>query len=121
MARIRSIKPVACRSRKLAALTDGGERLWWRMQVHADDEGRLEDDPEMIGHDAVPLLGWSPDLVDALLGEMAEVGLIQRYHHGERPLIQVVNFTAYQKPNRRTPSEWPAPNGTRPHDMKAEQ
>lgn len=100
----------------MAALSSDAERLWWRMQCHADDEGRLEDDPEMIGHDAVPLLGWEVYRVSELLAEMADVALIQRYEADGRRLIQILNFTDYQKPNRRTPSEWPAPVDTKRHE-----
>ena len=117
MARIRSIHFNACGSNKLADLSDAAERLWWRMQGHCDDEGRIEDDPRLIRAAAVPLLDWTTDHVDELLGEMADVGLIDRYQADEHRVIQVREWTTYQHPQRPTPSRWPAaPNGTKAHD-----
>lgn len=116
MARIRSIHFNACGSNKLADLSDGAERLWWRMQGHCDDEGRLEDDPRLIRAAAVPLLDWSIELVDEYLTEMATAGLIVRYQADDHRVLQVVQWSTYQHPQKPRPSRWPAaPNGTKPH------
>ncbi len=111
MAKIRSIHPTACDSRKLAAISSDAERLFWRLQCHCDDAGRIEDEPAIIGAKCVPLIGWSADRIDVLLAELAsvegtpgtETGLLVRYATEGRHWIEIRLFRKHQRP--RWPKE----------------
>lgn len=109
MARIRSIHPDACKSRKLARLSPEAERCFWRLQVHCDDDGRCEDDPQLL---AALLFSMqrevTADDMDGWLFELAEVGLIVRYGDDE-PALSVHQFRIYQKPRHPQESKLPEP------------
>lgn len=109
MARIRSIHPNACKSRKLARSSAEAERCYWRLQPHCDDEGRVEDEPDVLASllfqanrdiDAADADGW--------LEELAQVGLIVRYSYDTRRVIQVCDWDAYQHPQKPKKSALPA-------------
>lgn len=111
MARIRSIHPDACKSRKLARVSAEAERCFWRLQVHCDDAGRAEDDPELLaGQMFLVQRDVSPDDVDAWLWELAAAGLIVRYQVDGLPYLAVEKFAHYQKPRHRQPSTLPDPS-----------
>lgn len=108
MARIRSIHPDACDSKKLSAVTADAERLYWRLQTHCDDAGRCEDNPRLIHARCLPLVDdWTPRGVDSTLEELAEAGLIHRYTDSEGVgVVQVTRWDEYQHPNRPKPSKY---------------
>ena len=109
MARIRSIPPDACDSEKLAQLSHAAERLFWRFQTHCDDDGRCDDNVRLIAAKCVPLLDWDHSLVDGLLDELEQVGLLVRYEVAGKRYVQVAQWDRFQKPRkpqrgkRRTP------------------
>jgi hypothetical protein len=108
MARIRSIYPEACRSRKLAALTPAAERCWWRLQVHLDDEGRAEDEPDTFASLLFQVMrDVTPGMVDRWLWEMAEAGLIDRYEVNGTNYLAVVRWSDFQHPQK--PKRSPIP------------
>lgn len=111
MARIRSIHPEACDSEKLAELSDGAERLYWRLQTHCDDEGRCDDDPRIIRARCATLLDWSTREVDALIDEMADLGLVVRYEVRGRRYIEVTQWGRFQHPQRPTKGARPGADG----------
>lgn len=100
MARIRSIHPDACDSEKLARLSDPGERLFWRLQTHCDDDGRCDDNVRLIAAKCVPLLDWTSDDVNDLLDELEYVGLLVRYEVAGKGYVQVVQWDRFQKPRK---------------------
>lgn len=115
MARIRSIHPDACKSRKLARSSGDAERTYFRLQIHCDDEGRVEDETDVLA--ALMFQAGAPDgeggtgpvqaeQADRWLAELHAVGLILRYQVAGLRLIQVVGWR--QRPNRPTPSALPA-------------
>lgn len=112
MARIRSIHPEACDSEKLAELSDGAERLYWRLQTHCDDDGICEDNPKVIRARCATLLDWSVSDVDGFLEEFVQVGLAQRYEAVGRRWVYVEQFARFQKPQRPTRGVRPFPDGT---------
>lgn len=122
MARIRSIHPNACQSDKLAQASDGAERCYWRLQVHCDDDGRAEDHPRLLaGLMFVLNDDITGDTVDLWLTELADLGLIVRYESGGKRYLAVVQWHSYQRPQKKKPSDLPAPpspgssrSGTRP-------
>src|SRR6267378_4935917 len=52
----RIIREVGLTSRKLAAISDFGERLYWRLYQAADDFGRFHGDPKLILARCFPLM-----------------------------------------------------------------
>ena len=118
MARIRSIHPNACDSRKLALISSDAERLYWRLQTHCDDAGRCEDDPQLIWARCAPLVpDWDAIKVDELLWQLSDHGLIVRYESatGTRvgQYLWITAWSDYQHPQRPTPSKLPDPESSR--------
>lgn len=108
MAKIRSISPNACESVRLGQISDGAERLYWRLQTHCDDAGRAADDPRVIwGQCCIQIEAWTPATVDQHLAELHEIGLIVRYQADGRRYLEVDQFTRFQHPKRPTPSKLP--------------
>lgn len=110
MARIRSIHPDACDSRKLAAVSSDAERLFWRLITHCDDHGRCEDDPRLIWARCGPLVpGWDQAKVDALLESLARNGLLVRYVADGLRVLEVHKWGTYQHPQRRGATKYASP------------
>lgn len=108
MAKIRSISPNACESVRLGQITDGAERLYWRLQTHCDDDGRHIDDPRVIwGACCIQIAGWTAELVDQLLDELHTIGLVHRYQVDGRHYLEVDQFTRFQHPKYRQKSTLP--------------
>lgn len=112
MPRIRSIHPDACRSRKLAAVSAEAERVYWRLQPHCDDEGRVEDEPDMLASVMFQVQrSITPEMVDLWLWELHEADLIDRYEAGGSFFIEVRRWKDYQHPQRPKPSPIPPAPG----------
>lgn len=110
MLRIRSIHYDAFKSSKLARLSAEAERTWWRIQCLCDDDGRAEDDVEVICGVVFPKRrDFTPEDVDAWLEELHEVGLITRYEVDGRRFFAVAQWHEYQHPRRPQTSKIPAP------------
>jgi hypothetical protein len=108
--RIRSIHHAALQSRKLAALTGDAERCWWRLQCACDDDGRVEDDPEVLASLLFQVMrSVTEEQVDGWLAEMADLGLIVRYEVDGRACLAVVDWHDKQKPRRPQSSSLPEP------------
>jgi len=110
MLRIRSIHYDAFKSSKLAVLSAEAERCWWRLQCVCDDDGRCEDDPEVIASLLfLKRRDITPEQVDRWLGEMADAGLIVRYVVDGDRFVSVCQWKRFQKPRRPNTSNFPAP------------
>lgn len=107
MARTRLIRAEACHDEAVASCKPVARLVWAYLPCHADREGRLEDKPFALKLAILPL-----DAVDmsAVLGELANVGLIQRYEVDGRRYIQIRTFAKHQDPHAREASSIiPAP------------
>lgn len=94
----------------MAQLSPEGERCFWRLQTHCDDEGRCENNPRLINAALFPLNDdTSPGMVELWVKEMERVGLVVRYSVDGRHYLQVIGFDKFQKPRHPTPSKIPAP------------
>jgi len=112
MARIRSIHPQARKSGKLAELSDGAERTFWRLITECDDAGRTEDNATLLSATLYPLVSRiDPPAVEGHLGELEAVGMIHRYERDGHTYLQVHDFTDWQKPRRPNSSKIPPPDG----------
>lgn len=110
MPRIRSIHPDACKSRKLAACSAEAERAYWRLQPHCDDEGRCEDDPDMLASVMFQVQrDITPQQLDRWLTELQLVGLVRRYEARGVRVVLVERWNDYQHPQKPKKSSLPAP------------
>lgn len=111
----RDLKETNRRSPSLQALSDGAERLWYRLITSVDDFGRMEADPEVVFttcFQRVPK-GWTIAKVRTCLHELAsanngEQPLITIYCVGSRWYLQITSAdrTIYR---RAKDSKYPAP------------
>lgn len=109
MPRKRIIDPAFWTDAKIVQLPFQFRLLFIGLWNLADDEGRLESNLGDISNRLFPR-----DEVDIETGidYLAALGLIQVYSDGtyEEPLVQIVNFTKYQKISHATPSKLPKAN-----------
>lgn len=97
MARARNIKPGFFRNADLVELPFEARLLFIGLWTIADRSGRMEDRPKQIKMELFP--ADSVD-VDALLDELASIGVVARYSHDGKRYLQVVNFSKHQNPHK---------------------
>ena len=110
MARIRSIHPDLHRDKTLATMSANAERTFVRLWCHLDDEGRGEDDPDLLKADLYPRhRDMDADAIDRDLNELAAAGLLIRYEvDGERYLAcKPETWQRYQRPQKKQESKLP--------------
>ncbi len=98
-------------SRSLASLSDGAERLFWRILAQTDAWGRMRGEPVKVRVLCVPMLDWTDAAVGSYLTELQEAKRVQLYEDGEDIVLQVTDFERHQsRPLRnRGDSRFPAP------------
>lgn len=82
----RIIHERACQSPTLDRLSDGAERLFWRLTSKADDQGRFDADARSLLASCFPLrIGRLPARkVECWRSELARVGLVDLYQASDR-------------------------------------
>ena len=110
----RLIKESSCISDTLNALSDFGERFWWRLTVNCDDYGRCDARPAVLKSKLFPLADdRTPADMTTAIHELSSVGLITVYSVEGRPYLQIVTWGKHQR-IRAKRSKYPAPEeGTR--------
>lgn len=103
----RIIRDRGLRSRKLAAASDFGERLYWRLYQAVDDFGRFEADPRIIKGECFSLTDHTPDAIKAGRDEIADLGLLVHYRLVEDEFVQITKF---EQRLRAKQSRFPGPN-----------
>jgi hypothetical protein len=111
--RIRSVHPDLHRDKTLAQVSASAERTFVRLWCHLDDDGRGEDDPELLKADLYPRhsdMGHAE--IETDLQELARLGLIVRYKvDGERLLCcKPETWSKYQRPQKKKDSDLPGPD-----------
>jgi len=93
---------------QLDILSDGAERLYWRLILAADDFGRFEADPRIVKADCFPLKidSLRTATVEKWLDEIEKAGLVKFYSVLNRGYGQFITFD----PPRAAKSKFPAPN-----------
>lgn len=110
MPRIRSVHPDLHRDRTLAQTSASAERTFVRLWCHLDDDGRGEDDPDLLKADLYPRhRDMTPDAIEADLQELAKLGLIVRYRVDGVPYLacKPETWSAYQRPQKKQDSKLP--------------
>jgi hypothetical protein len=113
--RIRSMHPNLLISRRFSDLSDKADVLFLRLQMCCDDEGRCLADTELLKAWLFPLRSRVTPLdIEDGLTELAVAGLVYRYEHESRELLEVADWDEFQTPRRRYPSDYPpAPQNPR--------
>jgi hypothetical protein len=106
----RIIRHSALTSRSLDQLSDGAERLWWRLTLVADDHGRFDADPRIVLAGCFPLRSgeMALDTIAGWLDELEQAGGIVRYEVESHMYGQFVKWAEYQRPPRYK-SRYPDP------------
>ncbi|GAF81266.1 unnamed protein product, partial [marine sediment metagenome] len=108
--KIRSIKPEFWDDADLAQADPHVTLLFIALWNHADDNGRLEDDPRKIWRQAMALRpSASPATVHGWLDELNALGKLVRYGIDGKQYIAICTWDRHQHPNRPRPSQFPAP------------
>jgi hypothetical protein len=106
----RIIRDSALTSYSLDQLSDGAERLWWRLTLVADDWGRFNADPRVVCSTCFPLraVELDPTVILTWMDELQAVGGIHRYEVNGHQYGYFVNWPQYQRPARYK-SKFPNP------------
>ena len=111
MARIRTIKPEAFRSRTIKKLSYPARWTFFGLLVQVDDKGRAMDDIDLIRADVYPL---EMDEVSAKDVEMhieelssPSIDMVCRYSVDGQRFLHVINFGKHQRINRASESHIP--------------
>lgn len=99
MARIRSLHPGLCTSEEYMALSIPAKAVWPPLWTEADDHGVFEWKPITLKARLMPA-----DNVDmaALLGELQEKGVVQRFTDSGRDYGIIKGFCKWQRPKQPT-------------------
>lgn len=105
----RVIRDVGLTSRKLAAASDFGERLYWRLYQAVDDFGRFYGDPAIIRARCCPLMLDHKSESDVRIARdhLASLGLIVLYRAGTEEVVQI---TKWEQRVRANKSRFPSPD-----------
>ena len=94
MPKIRGIKPEFWTDEKVVEVSPIARLLFIGLWTYACDNGHIEDRPRQI---KLRILPADAEDVDALLGELKDVGLIER----DAGWITIPTLTEHQKPDKR--------------------
>lgn len=106
----RIIRDSARTSPTLDQLSDGAERLFWRLTTVADDKGRFEADPRLLLASCFPLKVevLKVATVADWFAELVGVGLVQVYEVAGRLYAAFLTWAKYQRV-RKYGSKFPEP------------
>lgn len=125
MARGRMIDKVIILSKKINAVSEGAENLYYRLYVNTDDYGRFHADPKIIKGQIYTLRNVSIPTIKKRLAELIEVrgdkkkdyGLIEVYKSGGELYLEIIDFEGHQpfRKDYKRKHEFPM-SGTKPNE-----
>ncbi len=84
-------------SKKLRKISDGAERLYWRMHRASDPYGTLDADAESLGMTCTPNIpGWDDQKLADALAELVAAELVIVWADGEAEWAHLVGFDTHQ-------------------------
>ena len=101
----RKIHSCCCHGMRINSLTDFEERLFWRLNLVADDYGVFHADPRIVRGACIPLLDRPVKDVQDALDNLEKSGLIWIFCSQECQYLRICDFERFQS----------APNGKRVH------
>jgi len=91
------IDKVIILSRKINAISEGAENLYYRVYVNTDDFGLFHADPEILKGQIYTLRkNISIETIEDRLKELSEIELIKLYKHNGETYLEVVDFEKHQ-------------------------
>ncbi len=122
----RALSANAPRSRKLSAVSDAAERLYWRMLCVTDPYGTLPGDPVDVKIACFPGTKHTADDCRRLTGQLAKAGLVETWTDDDGTTwVHLIGFDRFQpyefrrkRRHRRSPvppsQRWTPPGQTPP-------
>jgi len=106
----RQIKESARTSPTLARLSDGAERLAWRLLTTTDDFGLFLADPDTVRNTCFPLLTeqWSRERTIECLNELGGAGMVGFYRDRDRVYGKFLRFSEHNRLRAKHP-KYPTP------------
>ncbi|MBE9509106.1 MAG: hypothetical protein IMY86_13800 [Chloroflexi bacterium] len=106
----RILRACSLSSPSLDQLSDGGERLFFRLTLIADDYGRFEGDPRVVAAKCYPLraVGMDINYIKAHYAELEQADLIRCYTSNGRRYGYFPTWADHQR-LRRGQSKYPTP------------
>jgi hypothetical protein len=99
-------------SRSFAKLSLEAKVLWPMLIAAADDQGRLDADPQVVKWGVCPNVNEiDTEAIQRLMQEMQQQGMILTYDEEGKQYAQLVKWWTYQAPSYARPSDFPAPFG----------
>lgn len=96
MARGRMIDKVIILSKKLNAVSEGAENLYYRIYVNTDDFGRFHADPKILKGQIYTLRNISSATIEKRLNELIKIGLFNVYKNDDEYYLEIVGFEKHQ-------------------------
>lgn len=113
----RAMNANAPRSRKLSAVSDAAERLYWRMLAATDPYGTLPGDPVDVKIACFPGTKHTADDCRRLTGQLAKAGLVETWSEDDGTtwvhLIGFDRFQPYEFRRKRRDRRSPVPPSQR--------
>lgn len=112
MARGRMIDKVIILSKKINAISEGAENLYYRIYVSTDDFGLFHADPKILKGQIYTLRSITVATIEKRLTELIEIGLIRVYENNSEKYLEIVDFEKHQtfRKDYVRKYEYPKPN-----------
>jgi hypothetical protein len=112
MARGRMLDKVVILSKKVNAISEGAENLFYRINTCADDYGRYYAEPAILKGQVYTLRKISLKEIVKRMDEIWQIKLIELYQANGEKYLQINEFEKHQifKADRPKKKEYPAPN-----------
>ena len=113
MARGRMIDKVVILSKKINAVSEGTENMYYRININADDFGRYYAEPEILKGQIYTIRKISLKEIRRRLDELWKIGLIKIYPINDERYLEIIDFEKHQifKSDRPKKGEHPEPKG----------
>lgn len=111
MARGRMIDRVIILSKKINAISEGAENLYYRIYVNTDDYGRYHADSEILKGQIYTRKKISKTIIEKRLNELWNIGLINLYKNNDETYLEIVDFEKHQifRSDVKKRAEYPEP------------
>jgi hypothetical protein len=107
------IDKVVILSKKVNAVSEGAENLYYRANISADDYGRYHAEPEILKGQIYTLRKISLKEIARRVDELWRINLVKLYEVSGERYLEVVDFEKHQtfKTDRAKKAEYPEPKG----------
>ncbi len=112
MARGRMIDKVIILSKKLNAVSEGAENLYYRIYVNTDDFGIFHADPKILKGQIYTLRRISVTAIEKRLNELIDIILVKIFINNGEEYLEIVDFKKHQtfRKDYKRKHEYPTPS-----------